>query len=47
MAKSITYIGRRTLESTISRISSDAGHQTEEAPRRITGPAVTNPRIRA
>ena len=38
---------RRTLEPTNSRISSDAGSQTEEAPRRITGPAVANPRIRA
>ena len=37
----------RTLASTTSRISSDAGRQTEEAPRRITGPAVPSPRIRA
>jgi hypothetical protein len=42
-----TITVRRTLASTTSRISSDAGSQTEEVPRRITGPAVTNPRIRA
>src|SRR4051794_36442608 len=42
-----TVTVRRTLVSTTSRTPSDAGPWTEEAPRRITGPAATNPRIRA
>ena len=36
----------RTLASTISRKFSRRWRQTEDAPRRITGPAVANPRIR-
>ena len=44
-AWSYRFPARRTLASTISR-HVDAGSWTEEAPRRITGPAVTNPRIR-
>jgi len=38
---------RRTVASTTSRDLFDAGFWTEEAPRRITDPAVANPRVRA